>query len=224
MSENLRNFIEHNLSQFAPIARAMLLPIRCELSKLRIRRLVQSRKDICIDVGAGEKRGENGWTTIDLNRNCDIYWDLRNGLPFPDATVSKIYTSHFLEHLTFAESKQFLGECLRVLRKGGSVSICVPNARIYIEAYASPGSVDMSGFLLYKPAYHRGGKIDYINYIAYMDGHHKHMFDEENLVSVLVECGFLNACLRSFDSELDLAERRHESIYAEATKLECVES
>jgi hypothetical protein len=32
--------------------------------------------------------------------------------------------------------------------------------------------------------------MDRLNYIAYMDGHHRYMFDEENLLRVLVQAGF----------------------------------
>jgi predicted SAM-dependent methyltransferase len=176
-------------------------------------------RELLIEVGAGDQQGANGWTTIDVTRSCDIYWDLRRGIPFPDATVSKIYSSHFLEHLSFAEGQLFLGECVRVLKPGGVFSICVPNARIYLDGYAQPDCFDKDRFLLYGPAYNRTTKIDYVNYIAYMDGHHKYMFDEENLLCVLQKSGLNDVRLRDFDDTLDRKERQHESIYAWATRL-----
>lgn len=84
-------------------------------SKRRTRNLVKNRSALYVEVGAGDKKGENGWLTIDLTENCDIYWDLRKGLPFQRDSVSVIYSSHFLEHLRFREAQAFLKECLRVL-------------------------------------------------------------------------------------------------------------
>jgi len=152
-----------------------------------------------------------------MNNKCDIYWDLRDGIPFPKDSVSKIYSSHFLEHLTFKEGQSFLIECLRILKPNGIFSICVPNARIYIEAYIKNEKLD-SSFFGHLPGYNKTTKIDYVNYTAYMDGHHKYMFDEENLLCILAKIGFREVKSRSFDKSLDMKERDFESIYAEAVK------
>lgn len=187
------------------------------ISKRRVRSLLNEGKQIFLEVGAGDKKGSNGWITIDMTRNCDVFWDLRKGIPFPDESVSRIYSSHFFEHLTFKEGQIFLDECLRVLIPGGTFSICVPNARIYIEAYLN-SDLDANKFFNYEPAYNNTTKIDYVNYTAYMDGHHKYMFDEENLVCILKAKGMKNAHIREFDPDLDLKKRDYESIYAVAEK------
>jgi predicted SAM-dependent methyltransferase len=109
-----------------------------------------------------------------------------------------------------------LDECRRVLVSGGTFSICVPNARLYIEAYVKSDSMVENRF--FKPAYNNTTRIDYVNYTAYMGGDHRYMFDEENLLHILKSKAFRNAHLRSFDPSLDLKERDFESIYAEAEK------
>ena len=187
-------------------------------SKRYIHQLLKGKEKIFLEVGAGNKKGENNWVTIDMTKNCDIYWDLKKGLPFPDESIAKIYSSHFLEHLSFSEGQKFLDECLRVLIPGGKFSVCVPNARIWIEAYLINSDLDTSQFLFFKPAYNNTTKIDYVNYIAYMNGHHKYMFDDENLVHILKSKGLRNVHLREFDPNIDLKERDYESIYAEAEK------
>lgn len=183
-----------------------------------VKRLLSKKRNIYLEAGAGDKKGRNGWTTIDINKNCDIYWDLRRGIPFPDESIAKIYSSHFLEHLSFKEGQIFLSECLRVLVKGGKFSICVPNARLYIEYYILGSIVELNENRIYKPAYNHTTMIDYVNYIAYMDGQHKYMFDKENLIYILKTKGFSNVRLREFDANVDLKERDFESIYAEAEK------
>ena len=190
---------------------------RHAISKRKIRRFLNKREEIFLEVGAGDKKGSNGWLTIDVTRNCDIFWDLRRGIPFPNESVSRIYSSHFFEHLTFKEGQIFLDEGLRVLLPGGTFSVCVPNARIYIEAYLN-SELDTNKFFGYKPAYNNTTKIDYVNFTAYMGGHHKYMFDEENLIHILKAKGMKNARLREFDQNLDLKERDFESIYAIAEK------
>lgn len=186
-------------------------------SRKKINSLLHGEKEIYLEVGAGNKKGSNGWITIDMTGTCDIFWDLRMGIPFPNESVSRIYSSHFLEHLTYKEGQKFLDECLRVLRPGGTFSICVPNARIYIDAYLN-SKLDEKTFFRYKPAYNNTTKIDYVNYTAYMDGHHKYMFDEDNLIYILEAKGMRNVRLRDFDLALDLKERDFESIYAIAEK------
>jgi predicted SAM-dependent methyltransferase len=200
--------------QWVPFAARAESAARHFRSKRKIGRLLRNGAAPSIEVGAGNKRGSPPWITIDVTSGCDIYWDLRRGIPFPNATVQNIYSSHFLEHLSYAEIQIFLDECKRVLRPNGKFLICVPNARMYLEAYVSGRTLDTDAF--YQPGYNRTTRIDYVNYTAYMAGQHKYMFDEENLVFILRAKGFKNARLRAFDPALDMQERDFESIYAEA--------
>jgi predicted SAM-dependent methyltransferase len=184
-----------------------------------IAQLLADNKPIRIELGAGQERQLEGWTTVDISGDCDLILDLRNPLPFPDESVSEIYSSHVLEHFLYPyQMVGILNECYRVLKKGGIFSVCVPNARIYIEAYLNKEKFDAERYCQFQPAYNYKSPIDYINYIAYMAGHHLHLFDEDNLVCVLSQSGFSNARLRDFDSNIDLENRRYESIYAIAEK------
>lgn len=191
---------------------------RSLFSRGRIRRLLAEKKPLKIELGAGNKKGEKGWLTLDLSKDCDIVWDLRKGLPFPDASLTAIYSSHFFEHLSYRETQILLDECKRTLIPGGKFSICVPNARLFIEAYLKPESVDKDRLMAYKPANNQTTRMDFINYVAYMNGEHKYMFDEENLLQILTAKGFRNPRLRSLDPSLDMKERDLESLYAEAER------
>jgi predicted SAM-dependent methyltransferase len=85
------------------------------------------KKDVNLDIGCGPKK-EKDFIGVDV-RDCgqDIIWDVREGIPLPDGSVDKIWTSHFLEHLTDQESKDFLRECYRVLYVGGLMQHLVPH-------------------------------------------------------------------------------------------------
>jgi predicted SAM-dependent methyltransferase len=189
---------------------------RMVASRRRVSALLGSGRELWLDLGGGSA-GANGWLTVDMTRECDIFWDLRLGLPFPDGSVSRVYSSHFFEHLSFREGQAMLAECLRVLRPGGSFSICVPNAQLFVDGYV--GARELPDELFgWEPAYNRTTSIDALNYIAYMGGEHKYMFDQENLLHILRTSGFDDVAARGFDPAVDMLERDHESIYASAVK------
>jgi predicted SAM-dependent methyltransferase len=214
MNPRLKLMLKEKLPFVLPIAAG----IKHQFSKRKIRRLLRERRELFVELGAGNKSGTGGWITIDVTKSADIYWDLRKGIPFPNESINKIYSSHFFEHLSFEEAQQFLNDCKRALAPSGRFSICVPNAKIYIDAYSKGNSLDAAKFFGYGAAYNHTTRIDYVNYMAYMGGAHKYMFDEENLLFILKSKGFRNVRLRAFDPSLDLRERDFESIYAEAEK------
>jgi predicted SAM-dependent methyltransferase len=193
-------------------------PYRVLKLRQRGRKLQRSGEVLMLEIGSGGKKGTNGWTTVDVCRGCDIRWDLRRPLPLPENSVSKIYSSHFLEHLAYGDLLTLLQNLYYVMIAGGVFSASVPNARIFLDAYSHPDNFDASKYCAFAPAYHFNGKIDYVNYISYMDGQHRYMFDEENLITILGKSGFKNARVRDFDPLLDMESRRHESLYVEANK------
>lgn len=182
--------------------------------KLR-NRLLKSKKPIKLELGSGGKKGMNGWTTLDVVEGCDLYCNLANGIPFPDSSVNEVYSSHFFEHLTFKEAQTMLDECVRVMAPNGKFSICVPNASFFLKAYLNNEALDDVKFAPYEPGLNHTTRIDYANYIAYMDGKHRYMFDEDNLIHILVDKGFRNVRIRQFDVNLDREARDYGSIYAE---------
>ena len=189
-------------------------------TKLLIRRILNQDRIIKLELGAGCKKGINGWLSMDTEKITDLYWDLRNGIPFPDNSVDIIYASHVLEHFSFDQICDLIKECRRVLIPKGIFSLCVPNASLFIKAYVNGEKIIGEGISnhYFEPAYYNTGKIDIVNYIAYMCGQHKYMFDEENLINILLKCGFRDTKLRPFNSEIDLEHRKWESIYAIAEK------
>jgi predicted SAM-dependent methyltransferase len=214
----LKSFVKKYLPFSVPMLKATAASIKHLQSQKKLRRLLMERNEIFVELGSGDRAGQGGWITIDMTKHCDIFWDLRKGLPFSNDSVAKIYSSHFFEHLSFKEAQDFLIECKRVLAPGGKFLICIPNAKIYLEAYVTGKNLPFDEYFLYKPAYNHTTRIDYVNYMAYMNGEHKYMFDEENILYILKSKGFNNVRLRKFDPNLDMKERDYESIYAEAQK------
>ena len=219
----LSNFKLVNGEEFLMISRYKLnqviktLAFRKYIERRKWKALLLQNHEIRLELGAGGKRGSNGWTTVDFG-GADISHDLRRGIPLPDSSVHHIYSSHFLEHLDFKEILSILQECKRVLVNGGRLSTAVPNAKFYLDAY-SEGREFKDKELMHQPSIcHTDSLIDQINYIAYMGKEHKYMFDEENLVKIFKIAGFRKSSIRAFDRSLDEPEREYESIYSIAFK------
>lgn len=180
-------------------------------------KLLERSDRIFLELGSGAKMGANGWTTVDL-QGADILHDLRNGIPLPDNSVNRIYTSHMFEHIPYKSLVLFLKECSRVLKVGGELSVCVPNSGLYIKSYLEKRQFKAE-VGRYEPALvDTGSFLDQVNYICYMDGLHHYMFDEENLINTIKKAPFSTVNLRKYDPEVDLESRDFESVYATAVK------
>jgi predicted SAM-dependent methyltransferase len=173
-------------------------------------------EDVRLEIGSGAVKGRNGMVTVDLS-GADLPWDLSLPLPFPENSISFIYSSHVMEHFFYNDLMRLLRDCLRVLKPGTTFSSCVPDASIYLRAYADQVPLD-STYLQHTASVISNTGIDVVNYIAYMSGHHRYMFDAENLVKTVSVAGFTAVRIRDFDPSIDLPERRHGSIYVHGVK------
>ena len=181
-----------------------------------INNLTKNKIIVNLEIGFGPKKGTGDWITLDLCNECDIKYDVRNGIPFADSSINMLYSSHLLEHFAFKDLLTLLHECHRVLRINGRFSACVPDASIYIKEYLKPNITQFEH--IYNSIYPFNTSIDLINYIAYMNGNHKYMFDRNNIVNILELIGFKNIKIREFDPSIDNIDRKWESLYVDAIK------
>jgi predicted SAM-dependent methyltransferase len=93
---------------------------------------------ILVNLGCG-KDYRPAYINIDVNLwfTSDMWLDLRNRLPFGDATVDGIFTSHVLEHFPLSDTAHIVAECHRVLRPGGVIRVVVPDVEPAIRAYVN---------------------------------------------------------------------------------------
>jgi predicted SAM-dependent methyltransferase len=180
-------------------------------------KVLLKKEKIWLELGSGVKKGKMGWITVD-DFGADICHDLTKGIPLPNESVDQIYTSHMLEHIPFKDLVIFINECFRVLKKNGSLSVCVPDASLYIKSYIDNKRFRPINQGAKSAIIDTGSFMDQVNYIAYMDQLHKYMFDSENLVKTLSMAPFTQVSLRDFDESVDLKLRNFESIYAIAIK------
>lgn len=218
MLRSLARRLPRTANAYRDTIQPVSLSAKRPLVRRRFARAIAIAEAPSLELGSGGRAGLGPWITVDSARGADMRWDLRHGLPVPDESISRIYTSHFPEHLNFSHIMALLNECYRSLEPAGELSVCVPTIEPYIRAYidrrehrprtewANPVFADS------------GALLDQVNYIAYYGGEHKMMFDEETLVCVLQRAGFRDVELREFDSGLDLAERQENSIFAVGRK------
>jgi hypothetical protein len=158
-----------------------------------------------------------------------VRYDVSRRLLYPEESVSKIYSSHFLEHIPYLCAVNVLKECHRVLRRDGTMRLVVPDLLWHAERYVqrtrefvSAGS-DSDG---------RRAHDEFMETIcgAYLNRRrygaaHCYMYDYPTLLSILRDLGFrhVKPCpyregddqeLASFDS------RPGESLHLEIRKEE----
>jgi predicted SAM-dependent methyltransferase len=183
-------------------------------------------RNLAVHLGCG-KRIRQGWVNVDAGSydGIDLQWDLRYRFPFQNSSAKMIYTEHTLEHFHKHEAVDFLRECYRILEPGGRIQVGVPDAELYLCAYAQNKT------RFFESLQHLGGAtvpletpIDVINQMFRMGGHHHFAWDYQALASSLTDLGYQD--IARFQSghasidELCLDDPAHafETLYVEAVK------
>ena len=142
-----------------------------------------------LNLGSGSN-SKPGWLNIDLyDPGADLQLDLREPWPFPDGSVSHIYSEHVFEHLDFQdEVPHFLSESFRVLRIGGLFDVGVPDTEWPLGAWGNPNHEYWPFAKAILPQWCET-HLDLINYHFRQDklhGEHKYAWDEETLARTLM--------------------------------------
>lgn len=157
--------------------------------------VMQGDGKVKLNVGSFNQMFHYGWENIDVVPDLALFahnWgyryrqhDVRQGLPFcPTGSVDFIYSSHFLEHLTYDNGIKFLRECRRVMKPDGCIRLIVPDvARIWDEE-------DIMNLSEISLSLDRNKPKMMNRYDIIMGGDHKAMYDKDTLAYVLSQSGF----------------------------------
>lgn len=209
--------------------------LRLALLRLRTRRAPRQyagARDLLVNIGAGP-HGRPGWVNVDASPgpNIQCLYDCRRRLPFPDGSARGIFTEHFLEHLDYAEEAPlFLAECRRILRPGGVLRVVVPDAELYLRAYAAGGWSELARIRPLGPGNHDPHlgvtyrtRLELVNAVFRQGFEHRYAYDCETLARLLSDAGF-GVKRQSYgvsvmpDLAIDQALRASESLYIDAVK------
>lgn len=159
-----------------------------------------------IHLGCGPDLRE-GWLNVDYQSGAPLGYDpmknflnfdLRGGLPLPDASAELIFSSHFFEHLQHHHATHLMRECRRVLKPGGVARFQMPDYRRAFDSYVrrDPAvlehAVGADGMLDHMPGYARHWG-DLITRAIFEYYEHKYIWDPENLGIALRQAGFSEA-------------------------------
>jgi glycosyltransferase involved in cell wall biosynthesis len=113
----------------------------CNETEKRIKKLLENRGKIKLDIGCGKKKASPKHIGIDKSPlPCvDIKLDLEKAiLPFNNNSVDEIVASHSLEHIS--NYLQLVNEMWRTLKPGGNLLVRVPHYK-WEGAYTDPTHV-----------------------------------------------------------------------------------
>lgn len=89
-----------------------------------------------LNIACGS-RYHNDWINIDIRAESSdvIKTNILSGLPFNDNYFDVVYTSHFIEHLSYSQVDFVLNEIYRILDNNGIVRIVVPDLEDVCREY-----------------------------------------------------------------------------------------
>ncbi len=135
---------------------------------------------IKINLGSGQRKFD-GFVDVDINPRWepDVLADGVDMPMFPDGSADLIVSHHNLEHYGCGEAKPMIQECLRILRDGGSLIVCVPDMRALAQGWLQGRITDQIYFTNCFGAF-MSEEFD----------RHKWGFTQESLRDFLLSCGF----------------------------------
>lgn len=98
-------------------------------------RQVAARQPLWLNLGGGSDCHPHplylNYIAVDADTSAPfgIAFDLANPIPLPDASVDRILTEHFLEHVDREAIARILADAHRLLKPGGLMRVSVPDYR-----------------------------------------------------------------------------------------------
>ena len=139
-----------------------------------------------LHLGCG-KRNFEGWINVDLADFPHVHHKSSVGdlKMFEDNSADLIYSAHTLEYFDRIEVVPVLKEWHRVLKKGATLRVAVPNFNALVELYLETGNLDV----ILGPLY---GRMPIKSLTDDMILYHKTVYDFDTLKSLLENSGFTN--------------------------------
>jgi len=141
------------------------------------------------------------------------------GLPFPNESVSFIYSSHTFD-TSHGKTHTVAQECYRVLRAGGVLRIVVPDLRKIVDEYLKDNDPLASHRML-----QRLSLTHTLHDLIHPGANHSQMFDERSLVYLLQRAGLAQPEASIFNQSripdvalIELEVRAREKLYVESVK------
>lgn len=89
------------------------------------------------------RKGERGYTTIDIGDEADVKFDLNNPLSdiYPENSVDSIGAFHLIEHLKPTRIRKLIASWAKVLKPGGILNVECPDFDGCVQWYLKDKSL-----------------------------------------------------------------------------------
>lgn len=131
-----------------------------------------------VDLGAGIYPAE-GWLTVDAYTPADVQARVE-ALPFADKSCDELRLCHVLEHVSIGSVPTVLEECRRVLRRGRTLTVEVPDLDALAEKWLTAPTATKDRLV---PFFYGGQQTE--------GEYHKNGFDAALFKHTLEEAGFV---------------------------------
>jgi predicted SAM-dependent methyltransferase len=145
----------------------------------RVRAWLARPGEKIVNLGGGSNLYDR-WLTADIDPRADVYVDVTRALPFPDAAIDVIYLEEVIEHVTRDEGAALARECLRSLKRGGTLRLTTPDLDALVASFDGTEASARA-----------------INDIFYDHGH-RHIYSRAGMRALLESAGFEGLRLSSF--------------------------
>ena len=145
-----------------------------------------------VHLGPGQRNYVDGWINVDANiftARCDVWADMRNALPFRDASVDALYSHHVIEHLPDLEAH--FKDAFRCLRPGATYRVAGPNGDSAIRKFVEKDTAWFGDFPNSRTSI--GGRFENFIFCA---REHVTILTQSYLEEIMSEIGFTDLVTR----------------------------
>ncbi len=158
-----------------------------------------SKKYDKLNLGSG-RQTIKGWLNIDFDpifAPGSVQIDLRKKLPFPDNSISKIFSEHTIEHFSKNDGLNLIKECHRVLKPGGVIRFGWPDFNKIVKAFNKKDKKHWDGMLKHMGPNLTNSYDEFISDCLY-SWDHRYMYTPELLKKYFKIAGFKNAQIAKY--------------------------
>lgn len=193
------NGLVRQIRRFPPAVKVAKSAVRClslTIRPLMVARYIKEHAVRKLQIGA-HVCALPGWLNTDLYPQSvtDVSLDATKTFPLPDESFDYVFSEHQLEHISYSEGVEMLGECRRILRPGGKIRLAVPSLDRLVEL-VKPTRTDLQErYIRYSsqffwPSVQNPGPCFAFN-SAFMYWGHKFIYDKATLRYTLEATGFM---------------------------------
>jgi SAM-dependent methyltransferase len=173
-----------------PVAREIAGRLNRPIATRRLARyLAANPPPYRLQIGSGLVQ-RPGWLNTDIGHRARYWLDMGEPFPFPDGSVTRLFSEHVVEHVPPQVVVRFLREAYRVLASDGILRILTPDAeahaRVYLERTPQVTALLQRNAAL---GYWSRYPVDILNLTFHENGH-LYIWDEGSLTDVLRGAGF----------------------------------